>query len=130
MHRMVADFGQMLLASAEGRLQETAFEWRPEPSLCVVLASGGYPAAFKSGIPILGIPEAEATGATVFQAGTRSGLTGPETAGGRVLGVTARGTGLPQAIENAYAAVAKISFEDMHFRRDVGRKGLRRYNDR
>jgi phosphoribosylamine--glycine ligase len=128
MHRMVADFGQVLLAAAEGRLAEIVFEWRPEPSVCVVLASGGYPGPFKSGMPILGVAEAEATGATVFQAGTRTGPAGPETAGGRVLGVTARGAGLPQAIENAYAAVAKIAFDGMHFRRDIGRKGLRRYN--
>jgi phosphoribosylamine--glycine ligase len=128
MHRMVADFDQVLLASVEGRLDGMSFDWRPDPSVCVVLASGGYPAAFQSGQPILGIGEAEATGATVFQAGTRTGLTGPETAGGRVLGVTARGSGLPQAIENAYLAVDKISFEGMHYRRDIGRKGLRRYN--
>jgi phosphoribosylamine--glycine ligase len=128
MHRMVADFGQVLLASAAGRLNEVDLAWRPEPSVCVVLASRGYPAGFESGVPIAGIAEAEATGATVFQAGTRIGVAGPETAGGRVLGVTARGTELPQAIENAYAAVAKISFEGMHFRRDIGRKGLRRYH--
>jgi phosphoribosylamine--glycine ligase len=128
MHRMVADFGQILMASADGRLHEVDFAWRPEPSVCVVLASRGYPAGSESGVPILGISEAEATGATVFQAGTRTGPAGPETAGGRVLGVTARGAQLPQAIENAYGAVAKIRFDGMHFRSDIGRKGLRRYN--
>ena len=130
MHRMVADFGQVLLASTEGRLNEVDLTWRPEPSVCVVLASRGYPAGSESGVPIFGIAEAEAAGATVFQAGTRTGTAGPETAGGRVLGVTARGAGLPQAIENVYSAVSKISFAGMHFRRDIGRKGLRRYNEK
>jgi phosphoribosylamine--glycine ligase len=126
MHRMAADFGPILFATAEQRLHEFNFDWRPEPSVCVVLASGGYPAAFKSGIPIRGLEAAEIQGATVFQAGTRIGPAGLETAGGRVLGVTARGDDLRQAIDHAYAAVAKISFDGMHYRTDIGRKGLRR----
>ena len=129
MHRMVADFGQVLLASAEGRLDQATCNWLPDPSVCVGLASGGYPGAFKPGLPITGIAEAESEGATVFQAGTRDGAGGLETAGGRVLGVTARGTGLPEAIGNAYRAAARISFDDMHFRKGIGRKGLRRYNE-
>jgi phosphoribosylamine--glycine ligase len=127
MHRMEGDFGNILLAAATGRLHETSFVWRPEPSVCVVLASGGYPGTFKSGVPIQGVEDAEANGATVFQAGTRIGATGLETSGGRVLGVTARGIGLPDAIETAYAAASRISFEGMHYRKDIGRKGLRRY---
>ena len=69
---------------------------------------------------------AEATGATVFHAGTRLGRNGIETAGGRVLGVTAGGADLMEAIERAYAGVRAIRFEGMHFRSDIGRKGLQR----
>ena len=92
------------------------------------MTSGGYPGAYPSGIPITGIEAAEATGATVFHAGTRAGTAGLETAGGRVLGVTASGPDLPLAIDRAYRAVSRIQFDGMHFRTDIGRKGLRRYN--
>ena len=69
---------------------------------------------------------AEAAGATVFHAGTRLGATGIETAGGRVLGVTASGADLATAIDAAYRGVRDISFDGMHYRRDIGHKGLRR----
>ena len=128
MHRLAGDFVPALAAAAAGRLAGRRLEWRPEPSVCVVLCSGGYPGAYQSGKKILGIEEAEAAGATVFQAGTRRSAEGLETAGGRVLGVTARGETLPAAIENAYAAAAKVCFEAMHYRRDIGRKGLKRYS--
>jgi phosphoribosylamine--glycine ligase len=72
--------------------------------------------------------DAETTGATIFHAGTRKGPRGIETAGGRVLGVTARGHDLRTAIEQAYQAVSRIQFDGMHYRRDIGRKGLERYN--
>ena len=124
MHRMKSDFLSALIAAAEGRLAGQTLEWNAAPSVCVVLASGGYPGAFETGKAISGIEAAEAKGATVFQAGTRLGSQGLETAGGRVLGVTARGADLAGAIENAYAAVREIQFEGMHYRRDIGRKGL------
>ena len=94
------------------------------------MASGGYPGAFETGKPIQGIEEAEAAGATVFQAGTRMGPTGVETAGGRVLGVTASGNDLAAAIHRTYDAVRRIRFDGMHYRKDIGRKGLGRYNGR
>ncbi len=121
LHRMDADFAAVLLGEAKPA-------WRPEPSVCVVLASGGYPGAFTPGQPITGIEKAEATGATVFHAGTRKGPQGLETGGGRVLGVTASGEDLAGAIEHAYAAAGHIHFPGMHYRRDIGRKGLKRYN--
>ena len=124
MHRMASDFVPVLMAAAEGRLGGARLEWRSDPSVCVVLASGGYPGAFESGKTIHGIEEAEATGATVFHAGTRMGSDGLETAGGRVLGVTAAGAGPGAAIDNAYAAVRQIRFDGMHYRKDIGRKGL------
>ncbi|HYW45925.1 MAG TPA: phosphoribosylamine--glycine ligase [Bryobacteraceae bacterium] len=128
MHRMESDFLPALMAAAEGRLAGAKLEWRREPSVCVVLASGGYPGAFETGKPISGIEAAEALGATVFQAGTRMGPRGLETGGGRVLGVTARGADLAAAIARAYDAARRISFNGMHYRRDIGRKGLQRYN--
>jgi phosphoribosylamine--glycine ligase len=128
MHRMASDFAPALIATANGELQNVKLEWRAEPSVCVVLASGGYPGSYETGRPINGIEAAEATGATVFHAGTRQGAHGVETAGGRVLGVTAAGENLPSAIERVYAAVKCIHFEGMHYRTDIGAKGLRRYN--
>jgi len=128
MHRMESDFVPVLMAAAEGRLSETKLAWRTGPSVCVVLASAGYPGSYESGKPIAGIEEAEAAGATVFQAGTRLGANGAlETAGGRVLGVTAGGSDLKSAIAAAYHAAGKIRFEGMHYRRDIGRKGLARH---
>jgi phosphoribosylamine--glycine ligase len=94
--------------------------------VCVVLASGGYPGAYESGRAISGIESAEALGATVFHAGTRMGAQGLETAGGRVLGVTAGGDDLRTAIDGAYEAVRQVHFEGMHYRSDIGHEGLRR----
>jgi phosphoribosylamine---glycine ligase len=124
MHRMACDFVPALTAAAEGRLASAKLEWRSGPSVCVVMASGGYPGSYPSGKSIHGIEKAEATGATVFQAGTRLGPSGLETAGGRVLGVTAGGDDLDDAIASAYEAVRQIEFEGMHFRTDIGHKGL------
>lgn len=130
MHRMTTDFSVVLLAAAHGELEGAKLAWRPGPSVCVVLASGGYPGVYETGKPIRGIEAAEATGATVFHAGTRQGATTLETAGGRTLGVTASGPDLAAAIEQAYQGVRAIHFEGMHYRTDIGAKGLRRYNER
>jgi phosphoribosylamine--glycine ligase len=130
MHRMTTDFAVVLLAAARGELEGAKLAWRPGPSVCVVLASGGYPGVYETGKPIHGIEAAEATGATVFHAGTRQGATTLETAGGRTLGVTASGPDLAAAIEQAYQGVRAIHFEGMHYRTDIGAKGLRRYNER
>jgi phosphoribosylamine---glycine ligase len=128
MHRLASDFVPVLQACAHGELRGVKLEWRPEPSVCVVMTSGGYPGSFATGKPIRGIEGAEASGATVFHGGTRMGPHGLETSGGRVLGVTARGEGLPSAIDAAYTAASQIQFEGMHYRRDIGRKGMKRYN--
>jgi phosphoribosylamine--glycine ligase len=126
MHRMAGDFVPALLAAAERKLAGIRIEWRAEPSVCVVLASGGYPGTYETGKSIAGIEAAEATGATVFHAGTRMGASSLETAGGRVLGVTASGANLRDAIRNTYVAVKRVQFEGMHFRNDIARKGLSR----
>ena len=128
MHRMQSDLAPVLLAAAEGKLASTRIEWRREPSVCVVLASGGYPGGYETGKPITGVGAAEATGAEVFHAGTRVGGAGLETAGGRVLGVTARGRDLREAIRNTYAAAKQIHFDGIHYRNDIGRRGIERYN--
>jgi phosphoribosylamine--glycine ligase len=126
MHRMASDFVPALWAAANGELSSVKLEWRSGPSVCVVLASGGYPGAYETGKAIRGIEAAEACGATVFHAGTRMGAAGLETAGGRVLGVTAAGQDLAGAIHGAYEAVRRVEFEGMHYRTDIGRKGLGR----
>src|SRR5579864_5068922 len=127
MHRMTTDFAPVLWAAARGELGRHRFDWRRGASVCVVLASGGYPGGYTTGATIQGVEQAEATGATVFHAGTRKGTGGLETGGGRVLGVTAGGEDLRSAIERAYEAVRKIEFRGMHYRSDIGRKGLRRH---
>jgi phosphoribosylamine--glycine ligase len=129
MHRLASDLAPVLIAAANCELDSVKLEWRPGPSVCVVLASGGYPGSYEIGKPIHGIPEAEALGATVFHAGTRQTAHGIETAGGRVLGVTAAGDDLPSAISHTYSALRAIRFEGMHYRTDIGWRGLRRYND-
>jgi phosphoribosylamine--glycine ligase len=128
MHRLDCDLAPVLMAAAEGDLSGVRLAWKPGPSVCVVAASRGYPGAYSAGVPIRGIEEAEATGAAVFHSGTRRGPGGIETAGGRVLGVTAGGADLAGAIAAAYAGISKIHFEGMHYRRDIGQKGMRRYN--
>jgi phosphoribosylamine--glycine ligase len=128
MNRMTSDFVPALMAAAAGDLAGVKLEWRGGPSVCVVLASGGYPGPYETGKAIRGVEAAEATGATVFHAGTRTGAAGLETAGGRVLGVTAAGQDLAGAIDGAYKAIRQVDFEGMHYRTDIGRKGLRRYN--
>jgi phosphoribosylamine--glycine ligase len=126
MHRLESDFVPALAAAAEGRLGGMKLVWRTGPSVCVVLASAGYPGEYATGKEIGGIAEAEATGATVFQAGTRREGGALETVGGRVLGVTAGAPDLKTAIERAYRAVDKIHFDGMHYRRDIAQKGLTR----
>ena len=128
MQRLESDLAPVLIAAANGSLDTVKLKWKEAPSICVVMASDGYPGTYESGIPIQGMEGAEDMGATVFQAGTREGAYGVETAGGRVLGVTSSGFDLQEAIANVYRAVSEIRFAGMHFRRDIGQKGLRRYN--
>ena len=127
MHRMTTDFAPVLAAAARGELGRHRLDFRRGASVCIVLASAGYPGSYKTGVPIHGVDDAEATGAVVFQAGTRMGAQGLETAGGRVLGVTAAGDDLATAIGRAYRATEKIGFTGMHYRKDIGAKGLKRY---
>ena len=124
MHRLDCDFGEVLLRAVKGGLKGLTLQWKPSPSVCVVLAASGYPGQVRTGDVITGI---ENCGADVFQAGTKLGPQGLQTAGGRVLGVTASGDTLQAAVNNTYQAVQKIQFEGMHYRRDIAQKGLRRW---
>jgi phosphoribosylamine--glycine ligase len=124
--RMKSDLLPVLEACIEGRLDPAAVEWHDDAAVCVVLASGGYPGAYPTGLPISGLDAAgREEGVVVFHAGTvlRDGRV--VTAGGRVLGVTARGATIRQAIDRSYRAAAKISFEGMHYRRDIGHRALK-----
>ena len=125
MHRMESDFMEALLAAAQGSLENVRLNWRPDPSVCVVLAAHGYPGTVRTGDEIEGIDRVE--NATVFEAGTKMAGGKLVTSGGRVLGVTARGTTLADAIRNAYQDTEKIHFAGMHYRNDIGRKGLKRW---
>jgi phosphoribosylamine--glycine ligase len=119
LHATEGDFCEFLLHPATVRLR---FE---KPSVCVVLAAAGYPEKPQTGQIITGIEEAEATGATIFQAGTKRKEGKLVTSGGRVLGVTAQGDDLAAAIQAAYSAVEHIHFAGMQYRKDIGQNGLR-----
>ena len=130
MLRLESNFAEVLWAAAHGELGEVKLAWKGEPSVCVVMASEGYPGTPRTGVPITGIEQAEALGATVFHAGTKLGAGSLLTAGGRVLGVTASGDDLASAIQRTYQAVGKIRFDGVQYRRDIGQKGLRRWASR
>jgi len=115
------DLMDIFQACVNGTLDQVDIRWKEGAACCIVLASGGYPVQYQSGYPISGLEEAGKL-ATVFHAGTkRDGDGRILTAGGRVLGVTAVGDSLEAAIEKAYAACKPISFQDMHFRTDIGK---------
>jgi phosphoribosylamine--glycine ligase len=121
MVRLESDLADVLEKLTAGKLGGTELAWSPDAAACVVLASRGYPGQAETGKPITGFEAAAALdGVEVFHAGTRHAKSGIVTAGGRVLGVTARATDLPTAVERAYAAVGKIQFEGMHYRKDIG----------
>jgi phosphoribosylamine--glycine ligase len=127
--RMESDLAEVLVALADEKLSGVKLRWRQEAATCVVLASEGYPGSYPRGRVITGIDEANAMeGVHVFHAGTAFGPDGSVvTNGGRVLGVTALGDGLKAAKERAHEAIAKIHFDGMHYRRDIGDKALRRH---
>ncbi len=127
LHRLDGDFGELLMEASAGRLRANLLGCKPGPSVCVVMASAGYPGKVRTGDLISGIADAELTGAVVFHAGTKAVEGGVATSGGRVLGVTHSGETLPEAIANVYQAVDKITFDGMQVRRDIGRKGLARW---
>lgn len=121
-----SDLMEILIAVREQRLGRMQIRWSDQAAACVVLASGGYPGPYESGRAITGLEEAQAAGAVVYHAGTKRGPDGFVTAGGRVLGVTALGGTLSEAVRRAYEAAGKIHFEGMHMRSDIGSRDLER----
>ena len=114
------DLMDIFQACRNGTLDQVDVRWKPGAACCLVLASGGYPGSYAKGLPITGLDAAGKT-AVVFHAGTARNAAGETvTNGGRVLGVTAVGGGLEDAIAGAYNAAKEIHFTDMHFRRDIG----------
>jgi phosphoribosylamine--glycine ligase len=110
-------------AVIDERLDEINIEWEDNAAVCVVLASGGYPKAYKTGYEISGIEEVlKEPDMMVFHAGTKKIDGKYYTSGGRVLGVTAIAKDLDTAIQKVYQNVEKIRFENMHYRRDIGGK--------
>jgi phosphoribosylamine---glycine ligase len=125
MMRLQTDLLEVMLAVAEGRLDQIELKWDPRPAMCVVAASGGYPGKYSTGLPITGIADADAMhDVKVFQGGTRAEGGQIVTDGGRVLSVTALGDTLAQARQRAYDAIGKIHFDGMHYRKDIGRRAL------
>ena len=123
--RLKSDFAELCEALCHGRLNEYKAEWNAEAAVCVVLASGGYPGPYAKGKAITGLQMAEENRrVAVFHAGTRTEGDKFVTDGGRVLGVAATEKDLASAMMMAYEAVNKIHFEGMHYRRDIGAKGL------
>jgi phosphoribosylamine---glycine ligase len=127
LYRMKSDIVPLMLAAMDGTLNSAEISWEPEDAVCVVMASGGYPGSYKKGFPITGIDKADQiSGVKVFHAGTGFENNNLVTAGGRVLGVTAKAPGIERAIEKAYTAVDLIQWEGAHFRKDIGKKALNR----
>jgi phosphoribosylamine--glycine ligase len=124
--RLENDLVELLQASVEGTLNSVEMKWNSMASVCVVMASAGYPGPYAKGKPIQGLETVERlTNVKVFHAGTILGDGGIFTNGGRVLGVTAWAPDLSRARDEAYAAVAQIGFEGAHFRGDIASKALR-----
>jgi len=123
--RLENDLVELLDASVNGTLDKIELKWKAEASVCVVMASGGYPGSYAKGKPILGMAEAaRLPNVKVFHAGTAKSGGQIVTSGGRVLGVTVLGKDLKAAQAAAYAAVEIIHFDDAHFRRDIAAKAI------
>jgi phosphoribosylamine---glycine ligase len=126
MARVDFDLAEVLSEAAEGRLDPTKLRWKPGASVCVVLASGGYPGRFENNKTITGLTDLERnTGVKILHAGTRRVKDSIVTNGGRVLGVTAAAPSLESALANVYAATRKIHFDGMHYRTDIAAQANR-----
>ncbi len=124
--RLKNDLAAVLLAGSEGNLSTVRFKWDPRFCVCVVVSSGGYPGAYETGKEICGLESNfNEQDTIIFHAGTKPSNGKILTAGGRVLGVTALGDTMDEAIKKAYAAVEQIHFEKNFFRWDIGAKALR-----
>ena len=120
--RVDFDLAEVLADAAGGKLRPEKLKWKSGASACVVMASGGYPGKFETGKEIRGLAEAaRVADVKVLQAGTKKAGESIVTSGGRVLGVAATGNELNTALQKAYEGVARIQFEGMHYRKDIGK---------
>ncbi len=114
-------------AAIDGHVNAVDLQWRPQPSVTVIAASAGYPGSFKAGHPITGLEEAsQGEGITIFHSGTSIADGALVTSGGRVLAVTAIADTLQKARDHAYAALDKIYFEGIYYRRDIAYRALQK----
>lgn len=116
--RLENDLAEVLYAVATGKLESISLDWKEDAAVCVILASGGYPGSYQTGYPITGISSSQVE-SMLFHSGTKQIAGETQTAGGRVLGVTAIGKDLIEAREQAYQTVQQIQFQDMHYRTDI-----------
>jgi phosphoribosylamine--glycine ligase len=124
--RLDSDLVEALESCVDGRLAQTELRWSPGAAACVVASSAGYPGSYKTGLPISGLgAAAQVPGVQVFHSGTAQVGGQFLTAGGRVLGVTAAGDSLREALDRAYQAMAEIEFEGIYYRRDIGHRTLK-----
>ena len=124
--RFDGDLVDTLLKTANKELDKAQLVWSKDPAVCIVLASGGYPGTLQKGFEITGIEEAEKDGAIVYHAGTAVKDGKLVNSGGRVRGVTARGKDIREAVDKAYAAVGKIRWEGMQYRKDIAKRAFNR----
>ncbi len=125
--RIESDFLEALEATVDGKLDEIEIKWDKRSCICVVIASGGYPGSYEKGKEITGLNKAaKQKDVIVYHAGTKKESNKFYTSGGRVLGVTALGDDIAQAIDKAYKAVELIFFDKMYYRKDIGRKAVSR----
>ena len=124
--RFDGDLADTLLKTANCELDKAELVWSSDPAVCIVLASGGYPVSVDKGHEIRGIEAAEADGAIVYHAGTVLKDGKLLNHGGRVLGVTARGRNIEEAVKNAYEAASRISWQGMQYRSDIAKRAFNR----
>ena len=127
MLRLTSDLAALMEAACEGSLADETVTWDPRAAACVVLAAEGYPGTVERGRPIHGLDALDGwTGGVVFHSATRRENGRVVTDGGRVLGVTARGDTIADAVAEAYAAVGRIAWPGMHYRQDIGHRAVGR----
>lgn len=124
--RLDSDLVEALLRTAKCDLKDYALTWKNQSAVCVVMASGGYPYQVEKGHPISGMEAAEECGAIVFHAGTKKVGDDVVNNGGRVLGVTALGDTISDAVTNVYRAVEKIHWQDVYYRKDIAHRAIGR----
>lgn len=127
--RLKTDIIDIFEAINNGTLSDLDIQWDERACTCVIMASGGYPKSYPKGIEITGLTNGQLDGVTVYHAGTKLQDGKLVTAGGRVLGVTALGDSLQDALDKSYAAVQKIRFDGAHYRKDIGAKALKALTD-